>query len=103
MSEYVIGSGVQRPKGLLRYSETGEEVKFPLPDPKPIILEGWISVKDRLPEPDQRVIVLYFDSLITMCDYRFSNIEDKYLFFDDDSSELEPDYWLPFTVKLPEK
>lgn len=74
-------------------------------NPTPITLEGWISVKDRLPEEGQMCIIL---ETYGYDEHPFISRYEKGYFLDPHKSWYEdnmfsPDYWLPFTVKMPEK
>ena len=81
-------------------SEAIESSKLPK---MPIILSGWISVEDRDPDNGQYVIMIdKFDEIPYSGQFKDGYFIDPKMSIWDDNMH-HPDFWLPFTVKMPEK
>lgn len=71
-----------------------------------ILLEGWISVEDRLPDTCDAVFVLDDPNPGWLYIGNYWDKKRGWTVVGDDEYEGEitvPTHWLPFTVKMPEK
>ncbi len=68
---------------------------------------SWISIKDKLPELNQRIII-YEDGFIEICKYKFEPVwgnKKRASFIDEQDeqpSECFPTHWMPLP-ELPEE
>ncbi len=79
---------------------TFDDLKHLLPAAVPVT-DGWISVKDRLPELGSRVLVVEQGGLIQICNYgkQYYNGKSSVLAFHDEADEqpsiCNPTHWQP--------
>lgn len=105
LEERVITKDPDKGNGVTSFRPvTVSKDKIVTKEPKPIILEGWISVEDRLPDGNRGDVLCLDAKYDDVYIAGFTRVDENCHYFMDPHAEfMTPTHWLPFTVKMPEK